>query len=93
MASMQKKIEALAKARKNESVDDDAEQMVAELQDIINAHFRGGKEITLKLTSTPGQDYVEVGNHGSTDFKVPVGSTSNAYIVRDVINKLIEYYY
>lgn len=91
--SMAKKIEALSKARKNESVDDDAEQMVAKLQDIINAHFRGGKEITLKLTSTPGQDYVEVGNHGSTDFKVPVGSTANAYIVRDVINKLIEYYY
>ena len=89
--SMQKKKESLAK--KSESHDDDAEQMIADLQAIINKYFRGGKEITLKLTDTPAQDYVEVGDHGETDFKVPVGGTSNAYIVRDVINKVIDRYY
>lgn len=89
--SMQKKKESLSK--KSESHDDDAEQMIADLQAIINKYFRGGKEITLKLSDTPVQDYVEVGNHGETDFKVPIGGTSNAYIVRDVINKVIDYYY
>lgn len=89
--SMQKKKESLSK--KSESHDEDAEQMIADLQALINKYFRGGKEITLKLNDTPVQDYVEVGDHGETDFKVPVGGTSNAYIVRDVINKVIDRYY
>lgn len=87
--SMQKKIESL---KKNEGVDDDAEQMLAELQGIVNKYFRGGKNITIRLNCTPTQDWVELDNNGYTD-RVPVGGTANAFVARDVINKIINKYY
>lgn len=87
--SMQKKIESL---KKNEGVDDDAEQMLAELQGIVNKYFRGGKNITIRLNCTPTQDWVELDNNGYTD-RVLVGGTANAFVARDVINKIINKYY
>lgn len=87
--SMQKKIESF---KKNEDVDDDVEQMLADIQGVVNKYFRGGKNITIRLNCTPTQDWVELDNKGYTD-RVPVGGTANAFIARDVINKIINKYY
>lgn len=89
ICSMQKKIESF---KKNEDVDDDVEQMLADIQGVVNKYFRGGKNITIRLNCTPTQDWVELDNKGYTD-RVPVGGTANAFIARDVINKIINKYY
>lgn len=91
-SSMQKKKESLKKV---ESVDDDVPAMLSDFQDFIHRYIRGGMKIDLKLASTPGQDYVEVYYNGgsSPDFRVPVGGTSNAYIIRDVYNKIMDRYF
>lgn len=83
----------LMESKKNEGVDDDAEQMLAELQGIVNRYFRGGKNIAIRLNCTPTQDWVELDDKGYTD-RVPVGGgTANAFVARDVINKIIDKYY
>lgn len=92
-SSMQKKKESFKKA---ESVDSNASNMLSDLQDIINTYcLHGNKKVKLELVEGPGQDYVTAtyGNKDTPDFKVPVGGTSNAYILRDVYKKIIEYYF